>query len=72
MEVQVTHALAAVLPHVGDNTVALFAAQFFAKAGNGGKHMGQQSAVFLPQLCGGIDVGLGITKKWTGAWGSMS
>ena len=52
------HALTAVLPHIGDHAVAFFAPKLIAQAGDGGEHMGQQSAVLLPQLCGGVDVGL--------------
>ena len=73
MEVQVRHALAAVLPNIGNDTVAVFVyAEVLAQPGDDRKHMAKQRRVRLAQCGRRSDMPLGITRKWDRACGSMS
>ena len=71
MEVQVVDALTGLLTDVGDDAVAL-QTQLLGDLGDDGEDMSHHSGIVLGHFGHGGDVGLGDTRKWVGAWGSMS
>ena len=64
MEVQVRHALAAVLPNIGNDTVAVFVyAEVLAQPGDDRKHMAKQRRVRLAQCGRRSDMPLGDNEE---------
>lgn len=64
VEMQVLNTLAAVLPHIGDNAVALFIyAQLTALVGNHSVDVPQQCGIFFGQCCGRSNVLLWNDQK---------
>ena len=73
VKMQVLDTLAAVLPHIGDNAVALFIyAQLTALVGNHSVDVPQQCGIFFGQCCGRSNVLLWNDQKVYRRLGSMS